>query len=245
MTDFLHDDEQLQRYLDGELDPEERAAFESRLANEPDLQERLESRKLAIAAVQHQGTVELVRRIAAEEKTARANAGARLMPLRRTVRFSLTIAASLVFLLLAGGAVYWWQLTPEKLYGENFVDYQVAATRGTAERQSSIGQLYEGARFAEAVLQPAQTGEDSLLLGLAYLRLNQPTAAIRWFSPMALSQSSFRQDADYYLALAQLKSGQAAAALRGMEAIRDNPGHLYHSRVGTGYLRKLRMLSWK
>ena len=55
----------------------------------------------------------------------------------------------------------------------------------------------------------------------------------------------FQEDAEYYLAIALIKSGEYAQAREMLETISGNANHKYHEMVNSYYLWKLKMMEWK
>ncbi|MBD0333059.1 MAG: tetratricopeptide repeat protein, partial [Chitinophagaceae bacterium] len=89
------------------------------------------------------------------------------------------------------------------------------------------------------------TDEDKLLIGISYLQLNNLSSAISVLAPITVRENNFKQDAEYYLALAYLKNEDYDKALDLMQAIKSNPQHVYHQKFSDKFIRKVRMLKWK
>src|SRR5438045_4334405 len=110
--------ELLMRYLDGELDGQEKLDFEKALASNAALQQRLEDLQTARQALRIYGLKQQVRDIHQQMiDESRPGGNVRHMSsTRRIVRYSISIAASI--LLLAVGIVGYNFLTvsSEKLY---------------------------------------------------------------------------------------------------------------------------------
>ena len=97
-----------------------------------------------------------------------------------------------------------------------------------------------------SVRQPA----DHFFAAQAYLNSNEPHKAITAFDAVLSANASLpfkphQEDAEYYLALAYLKAGDAAKALPLLESIHDQPAHSYHKEVGSWYITQVRWLTRK
>jgi len=249
MADFLHDnDETLMRYLDGEMDQAEKEKFESQLRNDPALKERLENLQVAIASVQQYGTIEKVRSIHSEmmQEFSSDHKQAKVVPMRRIMRYSLAIAASIIIILVGVNIFTSSQLTSEKLYREAFVDYDASGTRAN-EQQTEITRLYQDHSYENVIDKAAHQNvlqKDSLLVGLSYLKISRTPDAINWLRFIS-SQSPVKQDAEFYLALAYLKNKNYSEAVNIMEQIHSNPNHAYHNQFTEDYINKVKNLSSK
>lgn len=249
MTDFLHDnDETLMRYLDGEIDGIEKEQFESQLQKDAALREKLENLRVAIASVQQYSTIEKVKSVHSEmmQELSFDKKEARVVPVRRIVKYGLAIAASVIVILVGVNLFTASQVSSEKLYNEAFVDYDVSVSRGT-EPQSQISGWYQAHNYAVVVekanAQPISQ-KDSLLVGLSYLQTNQLANAINWL--MSISQQSpVKQDAEFYLSMALLRNKNYNEAVTLMKQIQENPNHVYHNQFTQEYIAKVKKLSSK
>ncbi|HWI91339.1 MAG TPA: hypothetical protein VNT20_08685 [Flavisolibacter sp.] len=248
MAEFLHDNEEiLMRYLDGEMDGAEKEMFESQLQTDSALKQRLESLQVAIASVQQYGTAEKVKAVHAEmmQELSSVHKESKVVLMRRFVKYSLAIAAS-VIIILVGVNIFTSQPSSEKLYNEAFVDYGVSGVRG-GENRDDIAKLYQLHNY-KAVTEKSTSqnlvSKDSLLIGLSFLQQNKLTDAINWFKAISI-QGSMKDDAEFYLALAYLKNKNYDEALKLMEQIHSNAGHVYHNQFSEAYINKVQKLNSK
>ena len=248
MADFLHNDEILMNYLDGNMDSVERARLESELQNDADLNKRLQSLQLAIASVRHYGTAEKVRSIHSGmmQELSHVQKQGKVVPFKRIVQYSLAVAASIIVIIVGVNLFISSSLSSEKLYGEAFVDYHASGVRGNGT-ETEISKLYEAHNY-RAVTEKANdqhlSQEDSLLIGLSYLKSNQVSSSIDWLKPISV-QNTNKQDAEFYLALSYLKNKNYNEALALMEQIHSNPNHVYHNQFSDDYINRVRKLSRK
>lgn len=249
MDESLRDDALLLRYLDNSMEDTERRTFEFRLEQDAALRQRLEDLQVALEAVRQVGVAERVQRIHQEMMTELAEEPSRpAVPVRKIVRWGLAVAASVVFLVVAIGGWQLYRLTPDAVYEEHFTEYTVSTTRSVPSASSVVGRLYNERNYP-GVLQASEStslsGQDSLLVGLAYLHTGALPQAIRWLQTIERGGGAYRQDAQYYLSLAYLRERRLSEALVLMQQINNDPSHLYHQQVPHSLLRKVRLLKWK
>lgn len=249
MDEALHKDELLIRYLDGELSAEEKAGLEERLRTDRALQEQLEHLQVAVQAVKHLGTAEKVQSVHAEMmKELKGDQKAKVVSFSKMVRYSMAVAASILVLFVGVRLYLNAQLSPEKLYDQSFVDFNVSAARGSNENLSKIENDYQQKAY-DAVIGDVRSvnmnAKDSLLVGLAYLHQNHTAQAIGIFQRLAGSVNNFQQDAEFYLSLGYLKNKEYSKALPLMQKIRSNSSHLYHEQLPDDVVEKVEKLSKK
>lgn len=249
MADFLHDnDEILMKYLDGEMDQTEKEMFESQLQTDAELQQKLQSLQVAVASVKQYGTTEKVKSIHSEmmRELSSIHEEGKVIPIRRFVKYSLAIAASIIIILVGVNLFTSSQLSSDKLYNEAFVDYDASAVRGN-ENQTEVAKLYQDHNYASVVEKAnAQnlSQKDSLLVGLSYLKTNKLPKAINWLNAISL-QNPTKQDAEFYLAMSYLKNKNYSEALSLMEQIHSNPYHIYHNQFTDDFINKVSKLNSK
>jgi predicted negative regulator of RcsB-dependent stress response len=248
MAENLSREDQLLKYLDGEMTPIEKSAFEAQLKKDATLQEDLECLQLSRSAIQYYGIHEDVSAVRKEFEQKAKKKDGKLVTMRRFVRPALTAAACII--LLAAGIVGYrlYQLSPEKVFNESFVDYSVSESRGGVTSQTAIEMAYQQKEFRKvvALASAGTTSQDKLLVGLSYLQLNNFAAAIGQFSPIIKNGgSTYKQDAEFYLALSYLRNKQYDEALKIVDQIKSDPAHLYHNQVSGKISRELKWLKWK
>jgi tetratricopeptide (TPR) repeat protein len=249
MAEFLHDNEEiLMRYLDGEMDGAEKEMFESQLQTDSALKQRLESLQVAIASVQQYGTAEKVKAVHAEmmQELSSVHKESKVVPMRRFVKYSLAIAASVIIILVGVNIFTSSQPSSKKLFDEAFVNYDASGVRGN-KSQTDIVKLYQNHNYG-AVTEKAKAQnlaqKDSLLIGLSFLQQNKLDDAIDWFRAISV-QSSTKDDGEFYLALAYLKNKNYDEALKLMEGIHSNVNHVYHNQFSQAYIDKVKKLNSK
>ncbi|HEY0039478.1 MAG TPA: hypothetical protein VGB71_02390 [Flavisolibacter sp.] len=249
MDEPLHNDNAfiLQRYLDGEMTNEESDALRNRLREDASLRQELHNMQMAIQAIKQYGTTQKVTAIHSEMmQELKSQQKGKIISVSKSVRYTLAVAAS-ILVLFVGVRIYLnMQSSPENLYNETFVDFNLSATRGNEGILSQVEKLYQQKNY-EGVTSTARSrslsAKDSLLIGLSYLHTGKNTQAILFFQQLAQATNDFRQDAEFYLSLAYLKDQNFNSALQWMKKINSDPAHLYHEQIDKELIQKLTSLT--
>lgn len=250
MAEPLHNNEELlMRYLDGEMEPSERADFETRLQNDASLKAQLENLQLAIASVKQYATAQKVQSIHIEmmqELSSVRKEETKIVPMRKIIRYGLAIAASVIIILVGVNIFSSPSLSSEKLYNEAYVDFDASASRNSGAT-TEITQLYQAHNY-KSIAEKSNTAklsqQDSLLVGLSYLKLDQAPTAIQWLRSIS-TQNVYRQDADFYTALAYVRNKNYNEAISLIQKIHSDPTHIYHGQFSDDYIDKLKKLASK
>ncbi|MDP9047940.1 MAG: hypothetical protein M3N14_07370, partial [Bacteroidota bacterium] len=235
--------ERIIKYLDGDLSAEELKAFELLLDRDKEVKEELESLSLAQKAVISYGLKEQVAAARAEmvNEAPAEGRGAPQAKIYALIRPMLQVAAGLVFFLLAIGVYQYATVSPSKLYEENYQPYKASVTRGgdnsVLDAAYVSGEMKTVISLFEKMAAP--DNKASFLAGQAYLLTRQPKKAIGAFNNVVTSAGrSFKEDAEYYLALSYMDNDQPAKARVVFKRIYRDNDHLYHDRVS--YLTMLK-----
>ncbi len=242
----------IDRYLTKGLSAQEKTTFEQMLQNNPSFKQDVENMEISREIIFNYGLREDIKRVrnemSHESKPASVHTERKLFPL-----YAMRVAASLLLLI---AAFFWFEyatLSGEKLYNEKASMYQASAYRGEPTDRQEIKNYYLNGDFVNYInaYQAAENPsvEDIFLAGNAYLHLNQTAKAIESFEKVleideALKVPLFKDDAEYYLALAEVKQGNYEAAIHWFEGIENNDSHQYSDKVNTTYLWKLKFLDW-
>lgn len=248
MSESVQDDDLLINYLDGILSAGEEAAVETRLKTDAAFRERYQKLQVVLQAVRHMGTIQQVQNLHAEimQERQQNRQPVRVIRFSRTIRYTMGIAASLLLVFIGVRLYLNAQVSPESIYKETFIDFNVATTRSTDNTLTPVEIAYQKNDYQGALSAPRTLNlspKDSLLLGLSYLHQENLPEAIRWFHSISGRDNEYRQDAEFYLALTYLKTKDAAAALPYFERIANNNAHLYHQQVSPDVVEKLKNLA--
>jgi hypothetical protein len=230
-------------FADG-LPPEERAALESRVESDAAFAAAFRERQRMEDYLAYRAgggaTPELLARLGREAfaeggatDAPPAAAPVRQLPRRRLL--TLLAAAAAVALLLVAG---WWFLTdrgpgdPQELYAAYAEPYPLAGTTMGAAADSLRARfepLYNAGDYAAAL--PALSaylderpsdGEVRLARGHARLETGDIAGAEADFQLLANGTTAFRDEGQWWYALAALKAGDPAAARERLQAIPAN-----------------------
>lgn len=243
-----YSDEQLLRYLDGEMGEEEKRVFEEDLNRDEVLAERVTSLRMAREAIIQYGIKEQVaslhREIMKEQQTP-------VIPVRsRTIRYwAIGVAATILFAWVSFQAYEYFTLSPDRVFADQFVHYELPVLR--SEEQKNISELetaYRDKDFNRVVrLCVENTGftpRENFLCGMAEMELGNYADAIRSFHQIiqynkANTTRDFQDEAEFNLALAYLKNGEYKMAEELFRTIHQDNKHVYHRKVSNRLLRQV------
>ncbi len=249
MDELSHNDDLLIRYLDGELGHDERTALEERLSTDKTLREKLTSMQIAVQAIKHFGTSQKVAGIHSQMmQELKPQQKTKVFGISKVVRYTMTVAASLLILFVGVRIYMAAQLTSEKLYSQSFVDFNASGTRGNGNQLSEVEKHYQEKDY-NAVINDTRSlhldEKDSLLIGLAYLHTDKTANAIGFFQRIASSVNNFKEDGEFYLSLSYLKNKDYDKALVLMQKIADDDAHLYHKQFDKDFIENVKALKNK
>ena len=246
--------EKLVRYLDGELNVEEKKRFEQQLNSDSVLQQEYQSLLAAREAIRQYGLqqqVEGVHRQMMEELQAPVK---KINSKRRIIRNAVAIAASVV-LLVAGYATFnFFTLSSEKVFSSNFRVFELTTMRSDGAMETATEKAYREKNYKE-VIRMYDEGEDltrkgEFLCGVAALELKDNKKAIACFTKV-LDQNKqaaahlLNDETEYYLFLSYIRDRDYNAALIIMEKIKRDPDHIYHKKVTGKLIRQVKLLRWR
>ena len=250
MSENLPNEDLLMKYLDNEMSLSEKQQFENKLEEDTQLKAQLESLTLARKAVEYYGIHDAVSKVRKEfQQGTTSQQEAKVVKLRKPLRYILMAAASVILIGLIAIGYLFYQLSPEKVYNESFVSYNLPVARGTNVSETRIENAYQKKDYKQ-VIELSKTiplaEKDQLLTGLSFMQLNRFNEASGAFAKILNNQNSnYRTDAEYYLALSYLRLKQYDKALDIFRKINADETHLYHKQVSSKFLREIRWLKWK
>ncbi|HQV61144.1 MAG TPA: hypothetical protein PLG08_10230 [Chitinophagaceae bacterium] len=246
--------EKLVRYLDGELNEDEKKIIEQQLNSDSVLQQEYNSLLATREAIRHYGLQQQVdavhQHMMGEFQVPVKKIGSK----RRIIRNAVAIAAS-VLLLVAGYAAFnFFTLSPEKVFNSNFRVFELTTVRSDGAGETAAEKAYREKNYKE-VIRIHDAGEDhtrkgEFLCGVAALELKDNKKAITCFTEV-LEQNKqatvpiLNDETEYYLFLSYIRDRNYNAAIAIMEKIKDDPGHLYHKKVTSKLIRQVKLLRWR
>ncbi|MBD0333466.1 MAG: hypothetical protein ICV66_12515, partial [Chitinophagaceae bacterium] len=134
MSNFIYNDEWVIRYIDGDLSDDQKTEFEAAMQTNHDLREAVERMQLATKAIKFYGIKQQVtnvhQQLLNEKLISTASESAKVFSVTKFLRYTTAAAAVLLIILISIVAYDFYKLSPEELYKENFVGYNVSVARG-------------------------------------------------------------------------------------------------------------------
>jgi tetratricopeptide (TPR) repeat protein len=251
MDNSTHDHDLIIRYIDGELDVAEKKAFEEKLLNDPALRSEVESLQQAKGAVRTYALRSQIADVHASMMKEMKAPVRGMSPIQRTIRYSVAIAASLALIFIGIQGYRFYKLSPERLYAENYLAYEIPNTRGNEDQLSDMEKAYTEKRYADItkmVFYRSLTPRESFLRGLAFLETGDLSRAITSFQSVLSDTEADKQTkdgAEYYLALAHLRNRDYDEAIELMSKVHDDPDHTYNERFSSKFIKRVKMVKWR
>ena len=249
----------LDRYLDGKLEDEASRRLEQDLQEDESLRAQLDALILSRDAIRSHALRQRMQQLH-RDNMAQVREDDKVVALPRDTSSSrsiyvwpLRIAAALLIGIVGYGAIQYATLSPQAVYEDQYLSYQLPISRSTEYTMTQLDSLYQQKNY-QAVIQRFEnqaeaSRRDMFLAGLAYLETGKYALAINNFEQLQQTAdregASFQQETDYYLALTYLKNGQTEQALKLFEKIQASEGHLYRNNISATDLWKLRLLNSK
>jgi hypothetical protein len=257
MDSYTQNHEVLMKFLDGEMDPEEKNEFERKLESDTTLRNELENLQAATDAIRLFGLKQQVSSVHKEMigELQPKTVVRKISSARTITRYTLSIAAGILLIFIGVQAYRFINLSSEKLYSQKFNEYELPVMRDTKNPAGSpIEQSFREKKYSIVVSLFASTPQpviqEKFLAGISFLELNKPSEAIKLFHDVlehdqARSTPLYKDETEFYLALALLKNKNYKSASELMTAIHNDPKHLYHNQFTSRYIRDVHMLKWK
>jgi tetratricopeptide (TPR) repeat protein len=158
--------------------------------------------------------------------------------IRRRMSPVMQVAAGLIVLVVSASVIKIANTRPEGIFDRNYSDYQLSVTRG-ADVSDALDQAYRSRNWAAVYsvfdATHARTQKDYFLTAMAHMQQKEYYEAISLLKTLILYNQGrepyFEDEAEYYLAMNYLATGQAAPAVELLDKIKSDPRHVYHSRV--------------
>jgi hypothetical protein len=242
--------ELIDRYLGGELKPEEKTAFERRLATEPALSEQVTLHRQITASVKSSGRAGLLAML--EEEDAKMPAyqevavaekpEAKVIPFAgRSKQMYYWAAAAVLLLLVPFIFIIRNTTSADKIFANYFKphEYQGVPVSGdTADLSTKAMNHYEEGKYALAlpILEKmlgnkaaAAEAEVQFYKGNSHLALNHAKDAVACFEAViAMPANQYTEEAQWYLALSYIKADNKAKAKELLNTIVDTQNHPFH-----------------
>jgi tetratricopeptide (TPR) repeat protein len=158
--------------------------------------------------------------------------------IRRRMSPVLQIAAILMVVIVSTAVIKVANTRPEGVFENNYSAYQLSVTRG-ADVSDPLEQAYRSGNWAGVYstykATHNKTQKDYFLTAMAHMQQREYYEAISLLKALIQCNQTgepyFEDEAEYYLAMNYLATGQSIRAVELFDKIKADPRHLYHSRV--------------
>ncbi len=251
MNNSTQDTEWIIRYIDNELAAEEKIAVENRLQTDEQFKTEFNNLLSAREAIKLFG---LKNQVASIRSSMNADKKGRVkkMTVGRMIRISVGVAAAVIFTFVAIEGYFFYKLSPESLYNEQYARYELSNVRSVTLR-SDLEQAYADRNFSGVTQMHREkrnfSDQERLLIGISYMEQNNPGKAIELFRQITQNKALFAEplfeDAEYYLALAYLKNRDFDLAIPLMNKIHADTDHPYNEKFTKRFIRRVKLLKWR
>jgi predicted negative regulator of RcsB-dependent stress response len=178
----------------------------------------------------------------------------RINKVRRIVRYSVTVAASLLLVFVCIEGFNFYRLSPDRLFTENYTSYELTTTHVESDStESRIVMAYREKNYTEVIninKNSVLSIKDIFLTGMSYLETNDISKAISSYQLVIADvkddkNPELKDAAEYYLAMAYLKNSDYDQAIELMNTIHDNSSHIYTKKFSHKYIRRVKRLKWR
>lgn len=247
--------EELEAFLEGQLDQEARQEMEAELTSNPTLQEELEVLKISKEAIELATWRSIISK---NQKEYLADREQESIPSVRLEHKSKNewfgrIAASLALFLVGAAAVLFFTVSPESITS-NQVEYSIPVLRSADNQLEILEKAYQAGDFDQiADISERLESYDAkayFLIGLANLKEKNGAQAESYFTQiesknLEQSENNYADQVDYYLIEAYLLQGNVNAAMLRMEKIINDSEHTYHGNFNSWDLLKMKIIQFK
>ena len=198
--------------------------------------------------------MEAIRNFPDSEPVANLQIGKR-MAARRIIRYSIAAAAAVVLIVAFIMAYNFYNLSSNKVFVSNFHSYELNTVRdGDSTLVSPVEKAYREKDYKKTIglisKQRSLSVKETFLAGMSYMELGNNAKAIEELKKVIAGNENagnnlFKDQAEYYLALTYIRDKDYDFALDMLRSIKENPGHLYHKKVTSKLIRRVKLLKWR
>lgn len=235
--------EDIEDYLNDEMDESSRKAFEAQLSSDQALQQELALQQTLRAGIRDKGNQLLKQKLKGfhqeEINNTSDSDSAKVIPLSR--RPIVRIMAAAVTLLLVALAYYLFQAPVDDadLFASNYEPYAISLVqRGTGQDQlTTADELYRNGQYQKALdlletLAPeiSATPKVSMALAICYIETDQLEKAKSQLNGL-YDNPLYQDKVQWYLALIALKNKQTETAKAELEKLSQDQNSNYQNRA--------------
>ena len=241
-------------YLDGILSQEKTEKLQAELKENQELRELLDLIQVTRESIRLSGQKELVQKIHGEfinDSHKERNKG-KVVNLKLSPWW-LGIAASLTLLILFGN--FWYKTQTTALFEDNYIAYNLPTMRSAGDMENKVTTLYKNGDYNEIIGIVDLNSEDTELLflsGMSHFQMENYEESAQFLKKVqqlnenrTFETAFFQDEADYYLFLAYLKTGNLSEADQYLSRITSQSNHTYHGMIGKVDNLKFEILKFK
>jgi len=241
-------------HIDGVLPATEKKQLEKQLAADSIVKEEWENLLGTTKAVKLYGLQQKIGTIHREMMTELQTPVRTISPVRRIVRYSVAVAASVLLVVLGITGYNFYKLSPDKVFADNYSFYELSNTRGAGSEMTAAEKAYREKNYKEVISihdKRSEAGpQTEFLAGLSALELDNNSKAITCFKEVIETNRQTKDklledEAEYYLSLSYIRNRDYDYALELMKKIQDDPGHLYNEKITSKLMRQVKLLKWR
>jgi hypothetical protein len=228
------DNDTLIDYLDGSLNQEEKTAVENQLKQDKSLSEQLEYLKLAVDTIHRDAINEKVSAIRGTLKTDTSSEKPSGAIVRSMYKTSFRIAAILVLFMGIAMLYKYSTISNQSVYEKQFAGYDLSNTRGI-ETKDAETEAYQNKNWIDVIASyralHTTSNQSTFLAAMAAMQLSRFPEAVGLFERIlsdASADRSFREETEYYLALAYLMNHEENKGVQLLSKIKADPSHTYY-----------------
>lgn len=222
-------------HLDETLQGRSLPEAEEMIRQHAEAREEWDLLNLAVEAIRHEGLVQQV--TAVKEQYLAETRKARIISLKKI----LQVAAAVILLAGAIAVFKFYSVNGKDLFNDHYAVYELPVSRGEASNAHEALLLAynqknwkEVTRLYETI--PAKNNQLIFLAGIAEMEQGRYEEAIRKMELVLnnvrkTGDNYYKDEAEFYLAMAFLANDQTAKAIGLFEKIKANPEHPYAARV--------------
>jgi hypothetical protein len=227
-------------YLDRQLSREESTQVENMAQKDTMVASELQYLKLAIDTVRLDAINEKVSAIRQSRENDRKSTD---RPAKAIVRsmYKISMRVAAIFIVLIGVTVLYKyaSVNNQSVYNKQFTGYELSNTRGQETRDAEV-EAYRNKNWNEVIAiynaEANKSNKSGFLAAMAEMQLNHFPQAVALFENILNANaksgdSSFQEEAEYYISLAYLMNHEENKSIQMMNKIKADTSHTYYPLV--------------
>jgi hypothetical protein len=221
-------------YLDNRLSTEVTAAVEAMVQKDIRLAGELEYLKLALNTVRLNAIHEKVSAIRKSLEKNRVVEKRSPAIVRSMYTVSMRVAAIAVLIFGIAVLYKYMSVNDQSVYDKHFTGYELNNSRGPVTKDAE-SDAYQNKKWNEVIAlyhaQNVNTNKSAFLAAMAEMQLHHFPEAVAFFENIlnaGTGDRSFREESEYYVALAYLMNHEEEKGIDMLNKIKSNSHHTYY-----------------